>query len=103
MKIKFYINKTLVTSATIHEDLLQYKSSGLITGTEKLLGEEWITLAQIIKKEEQDINFISQNNKSSESLDSIIAQIIPAFQEASKFLEEKTPLEIIPIAIYREL
>ena len=100
LRINFYLRKDLLTSAVIHKDLLQYESSGLVTGTEKLLEEEWITLAQIINKKEPDINYTL---KDTQSLDSVISQLIPTFSEINKYIEIKVPLEIIPIAIYREL
>lgn len=102
MKIQFIKENNLLTQSTLQPELIQHGFTELITNQKSVIKNEWITLAQVIQKEE----ISSSDDTSGLSLSQIdegILKLLEAFSGIEDILNSKTKLNIIPIAIYREL
>lgn len=85
--------------ARLQKDLLQFRSSGLIGSAEDLLTEEWTVVGMVVQKQKKP-----QVDETTDPMAQAIQDMNVAFDDMKNQLQSSgTDVEVIPIAIYREL
>lgn len=101
IKINYIRNGQFFTQSTIQPSLIQHGFNGLVTNQQSVLRNNWITFAQIIRKEE--LSTINSDGLQMNQLDGAIVKMLEAFSGIENLINTQTNFTIIPIAIYREL
>jgi hypothetical protein len=94
-----YIDGEPKFRARLQKDLLQFRSSGLIGGSEDLLTEEWTVVGMVVQKQKKP-----EHDKPTDPMAQAIHDMNTAFDDMKKQMQaSEAEVEVIPIAIYREL
>ena len=102
VRLHFIKNNSLLTQTALQPGLIQHGFAELVTNQKRVIKNEWITFAQIIKKE--DVIEAGQVSKLSIShMDDAIISLLEVFSGLNDLINSKGSLNIIPIAIYRKL
>lgn len=99
--LNMYLDNKVFARASLIPELFQFKSTGLVSGTELLLDEEWVILGQIIKKKTTPV--INTGNEQVKLDDVFASQLLPIYKQIKEMVETKPLYEIVPISVYRIL
>ena len=94
-----YIDGKPKFRARLQKDLLQARSSGLLGSSEELLTEEWIVVGMVVRKQKKP-----EEDQPDDGMAQAIQTMNIAFDDIKQQLQSSsTEVEVIPVAIYREL
>ena len=94
-----YIDNVPEFKMKLQKDLLQFRSSGLLGSSEELLTEEWSVVGMVLQKQVKP-----DEEETSDPMAKAIQDMNIAFDDMKEQIQSSGEnLEVIPIAIYREL
>lgn len=100
LMLNVYVEDQLFAKANLSPSLFQFESSGIISGTEALIDEEWIIIGQIINEVPKPNLSTTGENKFDELFST---SMLPAYKDMKNMIETKAKNNIIPVSIYRVL